>query len=460
MKRVRLFHFDIPTWGNYGDTLLFDSVRQSFEGFDAGRRFEIVDSASLRDPVGAKLVDRINESADAVVLGGGGLFLRDTNRNANSGWQWNIPLEQLRRIEVPLIVFAIGNNRFYDQEDFSDPFREHLALTAQKSIFFGLRNHGSIDSIREYLPDALAQKVVYQPCPTTLASHLYPDLYPERRESVNRLAVESIVGKRQIRGGFDRDAIYRTEAQVVRRLADEGWEIRATPFARADLGFHAALDAAGVTYDQRVLYGTRETLYGSLTELADVPVLLGTRGHAQMVPFGMGTVPISLDVHPKTGYFATDIGHREWVLDPRLPSFADDLHATLTDVMGRQEELRGELATTRQRLFDTTLQNVADIYRTLTGETVQPSFTAATPAARALAERTLTTVISRARITELKESADTELREARRRLSFYDAPLKVKARRAAGKAKRLAQARLDEAKAAKARRGGPGRPAG
>ena len=51
MKRLRLFHFDIKTYGNYGDTLLFEAVRQTFNGFRGGECFEIYDSRPLRDPV-------------------------------------------------------------------------------------------------------------------------------------------------------------------------------------------------------------------------------------------------------------------------------------------------------------------------------------------------------------------------------------------------------------------------
>src|SRR3990170_967542 len=114
MKRLRLFHFDIKTYGNYGDTLLFETVRELFEGFAGGDAFEVVQSRQLRDPVTPRLVDFINENVDAVVVGGGGLFLSDTNPNQRSGWQWNISLDLLRRIEKPLIIFAVGNNRFID----------------------------------------------------------------------------------------------------------------------------------------------------------------------------------------------------------------------------------------------------------------------------------------------------------------------------------------------------------
>lgn len=110
MTRIRLFHFDIPTWGNYGDKALFPVVRDLFTGFGGGQAFEFAGAAPLRREVGFELVERINATADAVVVGGGGLFLQDTNPNANSGWQWNISRAALDRLEVPIIVFAVGDN--------------------------------------------------------------------------------------------------------------------------------------------------------------------------------------------------------------------------------------------------------------------------------------------------------------------------------------------------------------
>ena len=135
MRRLRLFHFDLRTTGNYGDTLLFEAVRSVFHGVACGEAFDVYDSASLRGVVTADLISTINESADAVIVGGGGLFLGDTNPNARSGWQWNISRELLSRLEKPLIVFAVGNNRFIGQPEFADPFRDHVTLTVEKSIF-------------------------------------------------------------------------------------------------------------------------------------------------------------------------------------------------------------------------------------------------------------------------------------------------------------------------------------
>lgn len=408
MSPLRLFHFDIPTYGNYGDTLLFEAVRQTFEGFGDGDRFEVYDTRPLREPVGPRLVDMINEEADAVVVGGGGLFLSDTNPNQRSGWQWNISVDQLRRIKKPLIVFAVGNNRFYGQPDFADPFRAHLALTAEKSVFFGLRNTGSVESIREYLPRSLRDRVVYQPCPTTVSSYLFPDLFRPEGAPRHRLAVESIVGKRQLRAGFDAAAIYAAKARVAGRLVREGWDVRSVPFSRADLGFDAVLHEYGVDAPQTRLFGVRDAMFRGLEVLGDAPTLLGTRGHAQMVPFGMGAVPLSLDVHPKTGYFASDIGHPEWAIDPRDADFEETLYRMLHDVDERADELRTELAGTRERLYRTTLANVQGIHEALRGP-VEVGHTPFTPEQRRLALRAFRTSADRA-------ATETTLRQVRTEL--------------------------------------------
>lgn len=416
MKRLRLFHFDIKTYGNYGDTLLFETVRELFEGFAGGDAFEIVQSRQLRDPVTPRLVDFINENVDAVVIGGGGLFLSDTNPNQRSGWQWNISLDLLRRIEKPLIVFAVGNNRFIGQEDFADPFREHVNLTLEKSVFFGLRNHGSVETIKEYIHEPNRDRVKYQPCPTTLSSFLYPDLYQAEIPHERRISAESIVGKRQTRVGFDADKIYADQIDVLEKLSGEGWQIESVPHARADMGFHDRLTERGIVSAEHVLWGNRDVLYQGVEYFAGLPIILGTRGHAQMVPFGMGTIPLSLYVHHKTRYFATDLGHADWAIDPRADDFQDTLYKTINDVHERQPELRKELADVRQGFFDTSLENLAGIYTSLTGAAVTPSFRALTPLERRTAARLYDSSMRFDKLEQDNGKIKRELAKARKEL--------------------------------------------
>lgn len=412
MKKLRLFHFDIKTYGNYGDTLLFETVREVFNGYAGGRAFEVYDSRPLREAVGPGLVDYINDNFDGVIVGGGGLFLRDTNPNQRSGWQWNISVPMLRRLAKPLIIFAVGNNRFIDQPDFEPPFTEHVNLTLEKSVFFGLRNHGSIETIRPYIEPARRDRVVFQPCPTTISSYLYPDLYRDEITNERRIGVHAIVGKRQAKAGFDAEAIYRAEADVLQRLAGDGWQVDSLPHARADMGFAELISERGLVSRQVRLWGDKDLLYRGIEEFADLPIMLGTRGHAQMVPFGMGAIPLSLFVHHKIGYFAADIGHPEWAVDPRADDFTDRLYEVINTAHEAQPELRRELARVRAGFFRTTMENLATIYRRIAGSAVDESAAAdfePLPAiARPLAERAFAATMARDKLIAKQRLSWTE----------------------------------------------------
>ncbi len=412
MKRLRLFHFDIKTYGNYGDTLLFEAVKETFNGFRGGECFEIYDSRPLRDPVGPALVNYLNDNFDAVLVGGGGLFLRDTNANERSGWQWNISLDQLHRLKTPLVIYSVGNNRFIDQADFEPPFVEHVNLTMEKSVFFGLRNTGSVETIKGYIAEDNRDRVEFQPCTTTISSYLFPDLVKDM-DPARRLGLQMIVGKRQRAAGFETKRIHPDVVEVARRLQGEGWLIDSVPHARADMKFVEQADREQLPMREVKLFGDQDVLFKGVEYFADLPYFLGTRGHAQMVPFGMGSIPVSLLVHHKNGYFARDIGHPEWAVDPRTDGFADRLYQVLHEVEERRTELRAELAEVRERFYRVTLDNLATIYQRLTGTTVEPFHTPYTPFERRLADRAYADSLSRGLAEERARELSAELAPVR-----------------------------------------------
>ena len=408
-KRLRLFHFDIKTLGNYGDTLLFEAVRQLFNGFGGGDYFEVYDSRPLRAPVGPGLVSFINDSVDAVLIGGGGLFLSDTNPNRNSGWQWNISIELLKQIRKPLIIFAVGNNRFIGQEDFSPMFRDHLNVTMDKSVFFGLRNTGSIETIRPYLRRESRERVEFQPCPTTIGRYLFPDLCRGEASGARHLGLQALVGRRQRAAGFAAEMIYRDVIEVAQRLVHEGWTLESVPYSRGDLIFAEEAVASGLPLEETRLFDDPDGLYKGVDVSARLPYMLGTRGHAQMVPFGMGAIPLSVLVHNKLGYFARDIGHPELAVDPRKDNFPHRLYTTIREADENLTELQGELDVVRHRFYTQTLENLATIYLRLTGLTVPATHSAYTPSERRLADRAYHQALSRDRSDQRLSEVFAEL---------------------------------------------------
>lgn len=328
---------------NAGDKVLPEAVRMCF-GDDTGPRrwypqpvHRLVDEAAL---------ERLN-ARRGVVVGGGGLFLPDTSPNGNSHWQWNVPDDLLARVTAPLAVFAVGYNVFDGQLYRRRRFAESLRVLVERSAFFGLRNHGSIDRVRELLPASLRDRVRYQPCPTTVARHLLPGRF-EAAERSDTVLVNCAYDRAGLRFGHDYGHFLAQTAHALGALRERA-DVRYAAHMPADERFvHDLRREHGIALPVERLYALSNDAIRDL--YARARLVIGMRGHAGMIPFGCGTPILSLVSHPKLAYFLSDIGRPEWGLSvhdrelgPRLAERAsavlDDHAAAVADVHGAQEFL-------------------------------------------------------------------------------------------------------------------------
>ncbi|MFJ7229367.1 polysaccharide pyruvyl transferase family protein [Streptomyces tendae] len=328
---------------NAGDRVLPEAVRLCF-GADTGPDrwhpqpvHRLVDEAALEE---------LN-ARRGVVVGGGGLFLPDTSPNGNSHWQWNVPDELLARLTAPLAVFAVGYNVFDGQRYRRGRFAQSLRVLVEGSAFFGLRNHGSIERVRELLPASLRDRVRYQPCPTTVARHLVPG-WTDPAERSDTVLVNCAYDRAGLRFGHDYGHFLAQLATALRTLRDRA-DVRYAAHMPADERFvHDLRREHGIALPVEQLYDMPNDTIRDLYRRARL--VIGMRGHAGMIPFGCGTPILSLVSHPKLAYFLTDVGHPEWGLSvhdrrlgPRLAERAsallDDHAAAVADVHGAQEAL-------------------------------------------------------------------------------------------------------------------------
>lgn len=360
------FHFDLKTYLNYGDSILFELVRQTFNTCNRRESFLITKTRSLRRPFGKQTIEQINKF-DLAILGGGGLFLKDTVKNSKSGWQWQCSFSNLEKIQIPLVLFAVGNNRFIGQEDFGENFVKHLNKTVEKSLFVGLRNHGSILTIKQYLRPELRDRIKYQPCPTTISSYLCPDIFRPIPEKKKKIAFNVIVGQRQIAAGFDRNDIYSQILQTICFLEKDNWEIEIVAHNRGDLDFYKFLRESGHTYKVIELFGNpvKEDLYCGLKYYSNVPFVFGIRGHAGMISFGMGGIPFTAEIHHKLKYFQSDIGLPDYCMNPKEKDWGTILYHKITDAYKNYYQLRAQLDLVRSEFFNITINNLAFIYSNL-----------------------------------------------------------------------------------------------
>ena len=349
--------------GNAGDTVLSQCVRKTWM---TQFRVKGWDLYSVKAKVTDDTIAGINRNK-GLIIGGGGLFLPDTNKNDISGWQWAISSEQLNRIKVPVFVYSVGYNYFPGQKP-QKLFCDNLKRLAEKSSFFGLRNQGSVNAVRELLPEEIREKVVFQPCTTTLARKLLGCSIPSHKKTGN-VALNIAFDRAERRFGDDKEVILSNVAKAAKKIEERGYRIIYVCHLIKDDQFIPYLKREGVKYrleDLSCRYP--DYIYQFYNQ---IDLVMGMRGHAQMIPFGMNCEIISLGTHDKMKWFLEDIHATDWYVDMREnpDCLADRIIEKFVKIHEENnEETKKKLAESQEALWKITENNLADIQKILLNE--------------------------------------------------------------------------------------------
>lgn len=297
-------HISAFSYGNAGDMLLPVVLRDLFANAVGVKKWK---SCNVHSFVDDKSILKYNQS-DFIVIGGGGLFLSDTMPNDVSGWQWNCSIEALAKINKPLVAFAIGYNRFRGQDDFKPIFTDHLNVFVDKAVFVGIRNHGSIEKLKPYLrTEELRNKLVYQPCMTTLIAKIYTD-YLQFNNKEDFVAFNCAFDRQNLRSSDD--SYLKSIARVALALS-KITSIKYYSHMPSDEKVLPYFDELGIKYELIRFNNVKQII-----ECYSKPrLVIGMRGHAQMIPFGCHTPIMSIISHDKMQWFLDDIQHPEWGSD-------------------------------------------------------------------------------------------------------------------------------------------------
>ena len=304
----KAIHFSYYSgWENAGDTVLSKTVRDNFN---------LIQPISwtlekVTNKVTDKTIKLINQN-DYMVIGGGGLLLPDSNPNSISGWQWAISEELLDKIEVPIIAYAIGYNFFAGQKP-EELFIQSLKKIIEKSSFFSLRNSGSIRAVKSLVGDELYLKIQFQPCPTTVIRKV--DKSTPAKHKTKNVGINIAYDRYHLRYGADIYEILNQVAIALKNISSRGYLIYNICHLENDKKFELTLDAQGVAYKSiNLQYSLPRRTYETY---CNMELTIGTRGHAQMIPFGLNTKIISLGSHNKLKWFLEDIDSLDWFVNLR-----------------------------------------------------------------------------------------------------------------------------------------------
>lgn len=339
--------------GNAGDNLLVPALRDSIE--------KSIDKAvnwchkSVRDVLDDETVQSINNSK-GLLIGGGGLFLKDTNANEISGWQWPCSLNELDKIKVPMYIFGVGYNRFRGQDDFEPYFKENINEIVRKCRFVGLRNKGSVRAIQQYLDENLKGKVHFHPCATTILSKLYriPSVHVEKPF----IAVNCAFDRSNMRYGERKEEILHSITNVLKHYSLQ-YNIKYYAHMQSDKEILPYFDEAQLKYEVIDLDNGLST--DDFLRIYSEPVIvLAMRGHAQMIPFGCQTPVLSIISHNKLHWFLEDIGHLEWGVDVKEEEFDKKLMQTMQYMLSNLSKIKAEIAISQEELWEITKENIKE----------------------------------------------------------------------------------------------------
>lgn len=328
-KGLRVFNvWHIGAWNrNVGDWALAYQMHRLLneQAYPKGITFKFYLLDSQRTSFHPGLIDQMNEEADLILVGGGGLiFFRPEDRSV-SGWSFNINTSDLERVQPPIIVYGIGYNKFlFDKTDFPPETGPHLRQLQTKAELFSVRNKGTAKIlVEQYGLDRQRVGVVPDP---GICLYDRPILIPARRKDGPIIAINWAGDRPEHRYPEPPEenmryfmlAAKQALLLCVKRL---GAQIMFLPhLLHVDSDMYTDFSrgfSEGSVFSTHIelpfLYPPPgELLYPHVPFFTNIfrqaDLVIGMRLHTCVLSFGAATRFIPLGSHPKLRYFLDDVG--------------------------------------------------------------------------------------------------------------------------------------------------------
>lgn len=294
--------------------MLVESMRTNLLSMSDKPLYFVQQELKLNQPITKDIVDYINNYCDMLLVGGGGMIMSGDGFTTESGWQFNISIENLLKIKVPIVVYAIGYNVFPGDDNPTTETLAHLQAVQRKAALFSVRNTGTRDklvSLGLKPPQVVPDPALFAEADTSLK---LPGITKKDKLVCINWAGDR-VDKRWSGGDYGVTiSAFVSALRQVRKVVpykllfvnhvstyDSKWStILGSIFKQH---WYSLEDMHPWLYPEQTTYAP---LITGVYKRADAAI--GMRGHAAMIPFGQGTPTIAFGSHKKSAYFAKDAG--------------------------------------------------------------------------------------------------------------------------------------------------------
>jgi hypothetical protein len=256
---------------------------------------------------------------DYIIIGGGGLFLPDSNPNSVSCWQFAFPTEFYSMLTPNVYVISIGWNHFYNQ-DITMPtrgkdrntgipqrakiFKDNVEKLIEKSVSFTMRHNGDCNQLKKVVDPSLHSKIEFAFCPVI---GYVKNKYLPRFENKGVYHTFEIKDDRPHRRyfGTSHQDVFKELLGYIQFLLARGEKIAVM---RHDSSIIFAVFLRKNQVPFTLLDNTVANEEKIIRNYSQVKKLYCTAGHSQMTAYALGLNFHSLISHDKLEYFLRDIG--------------------------------------------------------------------------------------------------------------------------------------------------------
>lgn len=336
---------------NFGDHALGLATRSLFrQHFASDAIFETVDTHKLW--IDTRKVDEINRDADLVLVGGGGLI--HTFALDGRAWMFHLPTNLVTSIAPRLGVFGVGFNQFRTESQQLRPsVCRNLGAIQKHALFLSVRNDESKECLAR---NGIFADEIVDPGFFLDGNHPLPEL--GRPYAIVQLAFDSTAER-----GIDRNRLMSGIGALIDHIIARGLAVVLAPHCQPDIEISRAVRAASKHNDQIHIwnyYGgiSDDQLSSHLGYYKHAELVVGMRGHAQIIPAGMGVPFLTIANHRKHLDLAARLGMSDYCVE-----MADDLSIELPSKMDTLLARRAELGASLRAQTETMRTQVAEYIR-------------------------------------------------------------------------------------------------
>jgi len=304
-------------WGrNYGDLAIQAGMMVTLYEM-AGRFGETISFVPIdlkqNSPLDLDFINLINHKGDMLLVGGGGLLMQGDGFRTRSGWQFNIDKDDLDRLDIPLVIYGIGYNLFPGHEKiFDDSIFAHIWKTHKISKLFSVRDLGT----KQWLVEHGIKDIDVIPDPAMFCPRYLPNSNIQSQLCVGLCWAGDRMDQRFPPYGNDEHIIKKVSDILLEFLEKQGG-------GRVVYIPHVGeYDWKGAELFEQYLgdsfCNVAEEFPSLFPEsLAQVPLLVGIysmmdvvvgmRGHSNIIPYSQGVPVIGFGIHQKNQFFADSV---------------------------------------------------------------------------------------------------------------------------------------------------------